>query len=364
MAAFAALALVVCTSDDPESSAGETTTTGGEVGCAAQVFGGVAHDCAIRADRTLWCWGANDFGQLGDGSISQDTVEVPVQALGLADVVLASPSSATTRGFTCATRADGRAWCWGTGPIGVADTVVSTTPLEVVTLSNVVSISGGDEAMCAALASGEVYCWGRDVLGEYRFEPMLVDGIGGPAAEVASGRDFDCALRVDGVVACWGSTEFEVLGSGLFSNHEPPRELLAGAVDLAVSRAHTIGQTICARLTDGSLVCWGRGIEGQFGDGLSHNSGTPVTVEGLPPNIVEIGVGGTHVCIRTEGGEVWCWGGSLSTPALPELQEGLGEIVSLGVGNVHACVVDTKGVIRCFLPNSDEEPWAVELPCE
>lgn len=342
-------------------------------GCAKRVFGGVSHHCAIRDDDTLWCWGSNEFGQLGSGAASEEIETVPVQAQGLGPVALASPSSGIDRGFTCAAQLDGRVFCWGVGhdPTTAEPTL---TPVEVPGLSNVVSLSGGPGHVCAATGGGEVHCWGSNAVGELgtseeRFSttPLLVAGIGGAALEVAAGRAYSCVRRDDGAILCWGSSVLGQVGPNASMDFsQPPSLALEGAVQLAVSRAANVGETSCALGSDDAVHCWGRGIEGQLGDGTSASDAQPHVVMNLPPGLAAVGVGGYDVCAATDGGGVYCWGTSEAQPQLatPQPCPIGGLTTELAVGNLGSHARLEGGAVYAFSPSSGSEPRQVELPCE
>jgi alpha-tubulin suppressor-like RCC1 family protein len=113
--------------------------------------------CALLADQTVWCWGDNSRGQLGNGS-STPSSTTPVQVSNLSSVVQLSTSDY----YACATKSDGTAWCWGDnsfGSLGNGMTVNSSTPVEV-GLANVVGVACGDEHACAQLGDNTVWCWG------------------------------------------------------------------------------------------------------------------------------------------------------------------------------------------------------------
>ncbi len=137
---------------------------------AVQAFVGVIHACAVLADTTAWCWGLNDEGQIGDGTIGVNR-STPVQVVGLVNVVQLAPGSF----HSCARLTDGTARCWGKndhGQIGDGTTTQRLTAVAVVSpdgtgvLSGIVDLHAGYDFSCALLASGDVYCWGWNDLGQ------------------------------------------------------------------------------------------------------------------------------------------------------------------------------------------------------
>jgi alpha-tubulin suppressor-like RCC1 family protein len=193
------------------------------------------HGCALEAGAAV-CWGHNDFGALGFGSMTPQNNPVPVAVLGSPTVL---PKIA---GWHSCDLDTGTVRCWGEGDHGeVGDGlgVSTTTPTVVPGAANATAI-----------------------------------GVGGGPADL----DASCAV-VAGDVKCWGNGNFGRLGQGVASNSLVPIAVVGlpgPAIAVALGYAHS-----CALLADGDLWCWGRGVRGQLGDGLSANSLVPVRV--VPP---------------------------------------------------------------------------------
>ena len=115
------------------------------------VAAGYAHTCTIRTDGTLWCWGSNYSGELGDGTAtSQTTPERAGTATNWAGIDAGG-------NFTCALRTDGTLWCWGSntrGQLGDGSTTNRNTPVQVGTATNWASVSAGDSHTCAVRTDG------------------------------------------------------------------------------------------------------------------------------------------------------------------------------------------------------------------
>ncbi|MEZ4385494.1 MAG: hypothetical protein R3A79_29480 [Nannocystaceae bacterium] len=140
-----------------------------------------------------------------------------------------------------------------------------------------------------------------------------------------------------------------------------PVEVVSGAAAIATSS----GETACA-IIEGGEVLWGRGLEGQLGDGVSRDSATPVAVSELPPDVVQVGVGVHYGCARAASGEVWCWGGSEEDPCLPsQLPCSVGNaIVDLSVGSSSVCVVLACDELRCLdYSAAPGEDGLIDLAC-
>ena len=113
--------------------------------------------CALKADKTVWCWGLNDGGQLGDGTTTDRSS--PVQVAGLTNAAQMVSNS----WHSCAVKTDGTAWCWGWNPdgrLGDGTTTNRSSPVQVSSLTNVSQIDTGDFHSCAVKTDGTVWCWG------------------------------------------------------------------------------------------------------------------------------------------------------------------------------------------------------------
>jgi len=191
---------------------GRTLTIGGPTTAVPEVTGAVglstgrSHACAVAADGQVRCWGANDSGQLGDGS--RTTRLVPARTKGAADTVALSAGA----GFSCALSVRGTVGCWGlnsVGQLGTGDRVDRTEPVAVTGLDRVTAIDSQLATTCAVRDDGSVWCWGAQVDAPLGRPPTIrpptaapIDGVRGATA-VAVGETASCALTGEGIV-CWG----------------------------------------------------------------------------------------------------------------------------------------------------------------
>lgn len=244
--------------------------------------GGYAHTVALRQDGTVWAWGFNNYSQLGDGAITiQQTT--PVQAQGLTGV------TALAAGYhhTVALRQDGTVWAWGQnryGQVGDGTTTGRTTPVRVQGLSSIVAIAVGNDHTAALRLDGTVWTWGSNLSGQlgdgttiFRYTPIQAQGLSGVTA-LAAGGVHTVALRQNGTVWAWGGNNSGQLGDGTTTNRSIPIQTqgLSGVTDLAAGGAHTV-----ALRQDGTVWAWGFNNHGQLGDGTVSNRSTPVQVQGL-----------------------------------------------------------------------------------
>ncbi|GAB3487804.1 putative Ig domain-containing protein [Flexivirga lutea] len=289
---------------------GTRTPVSGLSSGVASISAGSQHTCALLTSGGVECWGNNSSGELGDGTTNNSPTPVPVT--GLASGVASISAGGA---HTCAVLTSGGAVCWGAnywGELGDGTTVNSTVPVPVTGLSSgVASISagGGLEFTCALLTTGGVECWGSNNVGQVGNStrtgygdifsiPVPVTGLSSGVASVSAGDSHACALLVSGGVECWG-----IIGNTIASSPVPATGLTSNAVSISVGGMHT-----CAVLTTGGAECWGTNYSGQLGNGTTVGSTLPVPVTGLSSGVASISAGDIHTCALLAGGGVDCWG--------------------------------------------------------
>ncbi|MGA9761596.1 MAG: hypothetical protein WBQ14_04155 [Gaiellaceae bacterium] len=317
------------------------------------------HTCALSSAGTVKCWGANSFGQLGNGMKADSLTPVQVKGVGgkgiLSNVTQISASGRQFvdlgglvdetlneyGGHTCALLTNHTVECWGgnwRGQLGNGTTKISSTPVRVKgaggtgVLSNVTQISAGGVRTCALLSDSTVVCWGGGGLGNgtYRSSttPVQVKGAGGTGmlsnvTQISAGHDHTCALLADHTIECWGSGDYGQLGNGTMStsDDEPygvvtPAQVKGVGGTGALSNVNQINAGdyhTCALLTDRTVECWGVNWNGELGNGTKANSATPIQVKdaagtGTLSNVTQISAGGSHTCALLADHTIECWG--------------------------------------------------------
>lgn len=282
---------------------------------AIDISAGDLHTCVVRKSGKVSCWGFNLTGQLGNGETSNiKAAPVDVKNITNGFAVAAGGS------FTCVLRGSGSVACWGqngSGQLGKGDNSDSATPVAVPGLTGVVSIAAGLSHVCAVKSTGAVVCWGDGNEGQLgsasgSATPVPVDGIT-DAVSIAAGSNFSCVLRKSGGVKCWGGNDHGQLGDGDDRQSPSPVDVqgLSDAAWIAAGCSQGAAH-VCAAETSGSVVCWGAGGNGQLGDGVTRSTtavqATPVSVMNLS-GAVSVGAGQTHSCAASKS-QVWCWGGN------------------------------------------------------
>jgi alpha-tubulin suppressor-like RCC1 family protein len=191
---------------------------------ALQISSGWSHTCALREDRSVWCWGRNESLQLGHESNSEPTglrrVSFPAQAEAIVQV-------GSGEYHVCARDRRGRVFCWGDNSYGQVNQTPGAAkawalPQLVVLPTPAVDLGAGSRHSCALLIDGSVWCWGSNLQGTLGAAvsspsaPVRVRFAGDPKImELAVGEAHSCIRREDGRVHCWGADEVARGGSSL-----------------------------------------------------------------------------------------------------------------------------------------------------
>jgi len=337
-------------------------------GVATQIVAGMRHTCALLGDTGVTtdvggtaqstvaeCWGANDHGQVGDGSTTDATEAVPVD---LPDVVQVAAGG----DHTCARQRGGTVYCWGrndAGQLGSGDTVDALAPVAV-DIPNAVDISAGIDHTCAVLTTGGVRCWGANDRGQLgappsAFEPLPVTVPGlTSAVSVSAGYAHTCATLTNGSVRCWGANDRGQLGNNSRTDSVTPVRPTTGVVKAVTAGVlHT-----CALLADGSVSCWGANDYGQLGDGTTTDRTAPTTV--ALTGAVSLSAGAYHTCATQNTGSVRCWGrnssgrlgdGTQNDRSSPARVSGVNDALTVVAGGYHSCAVTASGSL-CWGFNS------------
>ncbi|WP_244237373.1 RCC1 domain-containing protein [Corallococcus llansteffanensis] len=337
-------------------------------GVVAVAAGGY-HSLALRSDGTVWAWGANDSGQLGDGTTTRRALPVQVPGLGgIVAVVAAGSYYASVDHHSLALRSDGTVWAWGsnaTGQLGDGTTTRRTLPVQVQGLSEVVALAASYKHTLAVKSNGTLWAWGSNVnyqLGDgtstNRLTPIPVPGVSGIVA-VATGNTHSLALRSDGTVWNWGwlfSVQKVELSSYASIQPTPvPVPGLTGVVSLAAGTGHSL-----ALRSDGTLWTWGSNSHGQLGTGNRHGLANPTKISG-PSGLVAVTAGDFHSLAVRYDGTLWAWGsnvngqrgdGNTNSQTSPVQLPGLNALVAASTGAYHALVQNADGTLSAWGDNT------------
>lgn len=250
---------------------------------ATAISAGRAHICAVvkvsTTNNPIYCWGANNAGQLGNGTVTTSNTPVPVLLpSGISGVALAAGGD-----VTCATTTDAAVMCWGYGgygQIGNGAVANQTRPVRTLGPGAFKSLAVGGSNACVVMEGGSVQCWGVDAgdgVDIQRNFPVVVSSVN-DAVTVAAGNGHDCIVRASGAVVCWGGDVLgqigQLSGVGSFAPVAVP-----GLPTSAVGVAAHQGNHTCALLSDGAVWCWGNNDGGQLGDGTITPRFVPVAAK-------------------------------------------------------------------------------------
>jgi cysteine-rich repeat protein len=331
------------------------------------VSAGVMHSCALLDTGGLRCWGANDSGQVGDGTESARSA--PVDVAGLSSGVAAVSAGS---GSVCAVLETGQVRCWGEnydGQLGHDSSLFeSPLPVDVRDLpAGAVSVSVNWGQACAVLDTGEIACWGNNEYGqlglgwpEQRTVPTRIPGFTSEASAISAGGYHTCAVSNAGGAWCWGADFDGQTGMGIPSTRQPPMRVIG--LSSGVAGICSGEDFACALLEDASVSCWGYNEDGQLGNGTTDMGVSPVGVSGLSSGATAVSCGSFHACAVLETGGVRCWGwndygqlgdGTLEDRLAPVDVAGLASgVEAVGAGHRHTCALLAAGEIRCWGGNS------------
>lgn len=383
---------------------------------ARAVTAGGFHTCALISGNTMKCWGYNFYGQLGTYAASNPE---PVTVTALSGVVTATSvvtsTVSTGDGHACALVVSAEVpptvqpVCWGSnanGELGAGLTAAAvpntTIPVDVSGITNAQAITAGNGHVCALPVGSTVpKCWGRNDHGQLgngsntsANSPVNVSSIGNVTQISAGGELFGseightCARISDGTARCWGRNQHGQLGNDSASdsnitvtaltfdgpdlNNDP--DILTGVVAVAAGGRHS-----CALMTDTTVRCWGRNINGQLGDGTTTDRHFAVIVDTDPEEpepgddhldpftgAIAITAGARHTCALKGDGTVWCWGlntsgqlgdGGGGQSDIPVQVTGIPGgftpgAASIAAGDFHTCARLTNGALRCWGSNA------------
>lgn len=284
---------------------------------------GQYHTCAI-ADDKAYCWGYNNYGQLGIGNATTQTSPVQVANQGSNVAVRV----AAGQNHSCGIISDGSLWCWGYnnfGQLGVGNNTVSAVnynPQQVLAgamgTNAVTDVTGGTSHTCA-IAGARAYCWGRSNYGQIgttgtaSYTAVAVNtsfGLGTKSVTaINAGFNHTCAIA-DSTAYCWGYNNYGQLGNGGNTNNYRTQAVTTNVMSGAVTAISGAPSSTCA-VADGKAYCWGLGTSGQLGNSASGTSYVPVRVPASGSLQAKtagvVGAGYQHSC-GTFDGQLYCWG--------------------------------------------------------
>jgi alpha-tubulin suppressor-like RCC1 family protein len=272
-----------------------------------------SHTCGLKADGRIFCWGVNDKGQLGNNS-TEDSKEPVQESTAATDWIRVTSGTL----HTCGVKTDGRLFCWGDnqyGQLGTGSQVASKVPIQESTAAaDWAKVSSGGFSTCAIKRDGRLFCWGNDEnngpprIFAASLDPIPENKSATDWAEVSVGLGNSCAIKTDGRLFCWGDNTGGIIDDNtVFTYYALPVQERTAASDWARVSADYF---ICAVKTDGRLFCWGINNQyGQFGNNSTLASLVPVQEATAASDWVQVVTAERdYTCALKRDGRLFCWG--------------------------------------------------------
>jgi hypothetical protein len=277
------------------------------------------------SESNLFTWGNNNSGLLGDNSTDSKTSPNTTVGGGITWKSLAASQGATTgsSNFGAAIKSDGTLWTWGNnslGQLGDGTVVARSSPGTTVGGGNWKQISCGYGHIAGIKTDGTLWTWGRDFYGALgtggnnsRSSPNTTIGGGSDWKQIATGLDCNAALKVDGTLYVWGKNNVGQLGDNTSASKNSPVSISGGGTTWkSLWSGGSASNFMAAIKTDGTLWTWGGNASGQLGDGTVVNKSSPNTTAGGGTNWKQVAIGASFIAAIKTDGTLWTWGGNAS----------------------------------------------------
>jgi alpha-tubulin suppressor-like RCC1 family protein len=331
---------------------------------AQKIAAGSSHSLAVSDHGTVWAWGSNSSGQLGDDTLLEKTEPIIISALNPAESVRVIQVAAGL-GSSYALKSDGTVWAWGnnvSGKLGLGTTTNERVPVRIATLFGIVRISASRTHVVALKSDGTVWAWGSNISGQLgdgtttnRTSPVQVSQITGGitsaitgAVDIAAGTH-TLILKSDGTIWSCGSNSSGQLGDGTTTG-KLRATLMTGIPEVAEIAAG--GGSSFAIGTNGIVYAWGSNGFGQLGDGTTTDRLSPVEIPNLSGTSALV-CGPFSLALKQDG-TVWSWGrgnntelgdGTRNPRLFPAKVEDLEPVTEIAAGDFHVLASATDGRI-------------------
>jgi alpha-tubulin suppressor-like RCC1 family protein len=328
------------------------------------------HTCALDAAGIAYCWGNNQDGQLGNGTFTPESQILRLRPEAIAGNLRFTRLAAG--GFsTCGLKSSSTVYCWGSnesGQLGDGTTLRRPAPVLVGGSYQFVDLTMGTSHVCGLTAAGAAYCWGENGAGQLgdgtgidRTAPTPVAG-NLAFASLSAGAYHTCGVLADGTAFCWGFTGIEGSntcdGGGVVVQCVLSPVAVPGSLHFTSIAPGWIGT--CGIEAAGETFCWGRNDEGQLGDGTTTSTTTPTRVL-TSERFARISGGSQRNCGMNRSGAAFCWGmggsigdGTNTRRLVPTPIAGGFSFQVIGLSQYHlgaSCGITVAGTPLCWGPN-------------
>ena len=360
------------------------------------ISAGSYHSIAVNSNGDLYSWGWNGQGQLGNGTNTDSNVPLPVRTAGTPmagkKIVHVSTGGNFYKGSSLALSSEGKVYSWGAndqGQLGNGTAINSNLPVEVKTEGTpmagkkIIQTAIGVTHSMALDSEGKVYSWGENVNGLLgtgdaipTLSPVLVRTGGTPMegkkiVQISAGGAHSMALDSEGNIYAWGWGGEGQLGNGENNNSNVPilvKKEGTGLEGKTIKKVMAGGMFSMVLTSDGSLYSWGKNNYGQIGDGTTNNYNLAVAVktEGTPmagKTVVDFSISNEHAVALTSDGQIYAWGrnesgqlgdGTNTASTLPVAVRTVGtpfagkkavQVVAGGWEGAHSLALGTDGTV-------------------
>lgn len=274
--------------------------------CWKTVAAGVNHTVALKTDNTLWAWGNNMNGQLGDGTTITKNKPIRIDTTNNWQIVVAGDF------HTVAIKTDGTLWAWGDygyRELDVSSPINRTIPTQIGSDTNWKTVAAGGYHTVAIKTDGTLWAWGNNEYGQLgdgtkinKTIPIQI-GTANNWQTISTGQYHTIAIKTDGTLWAWGFNSAGQLGDGTFTDRYKPTQIGTTNNWKTISA----GNYTTAIKTDGTLWGWGPNYYGQLGDGTNTNKNTPTQI-GTANNWQTITAGNFHTAAIKTDGTLWTCG--------------------------------------------------------